>query len=270
MTVREAIPTSFSGDALRRFVAHSHSRQQRGFTLVELLIVACIIGILLALALPLLGMVQRSARTVQCMNNQRQTHVALFAFAGEHKDRLPSSGSPGWSTQVQLATGETRGTSHLVDQGYLPTTRVFVCPQSNSVRAQLVVGFRQVMGIDWAYHYAANLGYVGTDRYSGDWVMGTYYWTGKPTARLRTSESNASKTVLTCDRVMFVNYTDTYTLNGQMQVTASAPHHGAVIASYVDGRGAAVRANNLRSSWVGDEGGIPSYADWTNGVSTGE
>lgn len=264
--------TSISGfakgrpaSAARAHISHS------GFTLIELLVVTCIMGVLLALVLPLAGMIRRSARSVQCMNNQRHMHVALITFAGEHKDRLPSSGCPGWTTSVRLTTGETAGSSHLVDQGYLPSARVFVCPQSDSLRGMLRDTFRNVMGIDWAYHYAANLGYVGTDRDPNDEVMGRYWWTGTHTARVRTSAANAAKTVLTCDRVMFVSYTDTFQRAGQLQLSATAVHQGASIASYVDGHASALRVNDARTSWIGiDEGGIPSYADWMGVVEAGE
>lgn len=244
-----------------------------GFTLIELLIVACIIAVLVALVMPLIGMVRRSARSVQCMNNQRQMHQALVVFAGEHKDRLPSSGDPGWITNIRLATGEPGSVSHLVDQGYLPNGRVFVCPEADAQRSLLRTTFRNVMGIDWAYHYAANLGYVGTDRDPSDPVMGRYWWGGTHTSRLRTSAASAAKTVLLCDRVMFVSYTDTFQRGGQLQLTAAATHQGgtAAVAAYVDGRVASVRVNDPHPTWMGiPEGGLPSYADWLGSVEVGE
>lgn len=255
-------------------LASSRMSRRCGFTLIELLITVCIIAVLMALVMPLIGMVRRSARSVQCMNNERQMHLALVSFAGEHKDRLPSSGNPGWITSIRLTTGEPSGTSHLVDQGYLPNERIFVCPEADSRRALLRTAFGNAMGLDWAYYYAANLGYVGTDRNHEDPVLGRYYWGGTYTARLRTSAANAAKTILLCDRVMFVSYTDVYQRAGQLQLTAAATHQAgtAAIAAYVDGRAAAIRVNDPHPAWIADfpEGGLPSYADWMGSVEAGE
>lgn len=244
-----------------------------GFTLVELLVVVCIIGVLMVLTVPLVGMVRDASRGIQCMNNQRQMHQALVAFAGEHKDRLPSSGDPGWSLHVRLTDGQPSSTSHLIDQGYLSSTTVFTCPQADAQRRLLRDNFSRIMGIDWAYFYAANLGYVGTDRDPSDQVMGRYWWTGARTSRLRTSAATAARTVLLVDRVMFVSYTDTNVIAGQFQLSATAVHQGGKTANaaYVDGRVAALRVNDLHASWVGiDEGCVPSDADFLGSVAAGQ
>jgi len=53
----------------------------RAFTLVELLIVVAVIGVLVALLMPVLGMARESARVTQCQNQLRQIGLALTKTA---------------------------------------------------------------------------------------------------------------------------------------------------------------------------------------------
>jgi prepilin-type N-terminal cleavage/methylation domain-containing protein len=53
----------------------------RAFTLVELLIVMAVIGVLVALLMPVLGLARESARAAQCQNNLRQIGLGLLKTA---------------------------------------------------------------------------------------------------------------------------------------------------------------------------------------------
>ena len=59
-------------------------RFKKQFTLIELLVVIAIIAILAALLLPALGKARDSAKTMSCVNNQKQLGVSDQLYAGDY------------------------------------------------------------------------------------------------------------------------------------------------------------------------------------------
>ena len=59
-------------------------RKQEGFTLVELMVVVLIIGILVAIAIPVFNSAKRNAQVKSCFANQRTIDGALVSYQAEY------------------------------------------------------------------------------------------------------------------------------------------------------------------------------------------
>jgi prepilin-type N-terminal cleavage/methylation domain-containing protein/prepilin-type processing-associated H-X9-DG protein len=78
----------------------ANHRAHAGFTLVELLVVIAIIGVLVALLLPAIQAAREAARRAQCINNLKNTGLAIL----NHHDTLgvfPTGGAC-WGARIEL------------------------------------------------------------------------------------------------------------------------------------------------------------------------
>jgi len=88
----------------------SGRRKVRGFTLVELLVVIGIIAVLIGILLPTLSRARDQARTVYCMSNERQLHLAILQYGQLFKNYcLPASAGSGSSQNYNWWGIETLG-----------------------------------------------------------------------------------------------------------------------------------------------------------------
>jgi prepilin-type N-terminal cleavage/methylation domain-containing protein/prepilin-type processing-associated H-X9-DG protein len=125
-----------------------------GFTLIELLVGIAIIAILASLLLPALSRSKESARSILCLNNQKQLYLAWYLY-GDDNNKFPSNwdyggsvipGAPNWSaggmsyeTAIQARPlSDATNTMILNDPSqtllakYLRTHQVFKCPADKS------------------------------------------------------------------------------------------------------------------------------------------
>ncbi|MBI4023826.1 MAG: type II secretion system protein [Verrucomicrobia bacterium] len=246
------------------------------FTLIELLVVIAIISILAALLMPALKNARDQARTIQCMNNQRQLNIALQTFANEHDGLLPGGQETairGWGSRFDLRDNSMPAgaeDSVLVEKGYL-NRQVMTCPMAFLRKRDVDAYFFSIWGIHWAYYYSSNIALVGNVNTADDTA---FYGPTLPAPNrdaIRISEVKfPDRTVLTCDHLFFTSFSSVAAISAPPATTAgigirvSAIHRGGsgAIASYVDGHVALAPAVQIDSSTALRWGYIPGYLDY--------
>lgn len=69
-------------------------RRNKGFTIVEMMVVITIIMILLGLLMPALGRARKKAKKIDCMNRLRQIGIALNEYALDNDGDFPDDLDP--------------------------------------------------------------------------------------------------------------------------------------------------------------------------------
>jgi prepilin-type N-terminal cleavage/methylation domain-containing protein len=99
----------------------------RGFTLVELLVVAALIAVLAALAVPALGRTIKKAAMTTDMNNLRTIGQGISAFAADNDGRIPNRSIP-------LEVNTNSNFMESVDRMLTPDSRFNPASQYNYLR----------------------------------------------------------------------------------------------------------------------------------------
>ena len=120
--------------------ARNMKRQKNRFTLIELLVVIAIIAILAAMLLPALGQARDKARRAACMNNQKQSGLALVMYATDYDGYLPGNAEPGWGTYLGVPVS-AREWSLYIYPNYIGNWQVLHCPANTTLS-----GFDYIFG----------------------------------------------------------------------------------------------------------------------------
>ena len=95
-----------------------------GFTLVELLVVMGIIGLLIAIIIPVLGRVKDQSNVIICRNNQRNLLLKCLVYAHDNDSILP--------VDVRLHNSHIMLIEKLSDDVKNITPKVYYCPSEKT------------------------------------------------------------------------------------------------------------------------------------------
>lgn len=192
--------------------------RQSIFTLVELLIVIGIIAILSSLLLPALQSAKNSAKSISCVNNQKQINTAFIEYANDYS---------GWMPPYSL--GITYGKwfdKYLVGQ-YLYDTGKGAVGSVDEIKP-MVLHCPSYSHPNWYwaqyFPYAYNYYYVGGYQFSG---------TGVTYVKIE-QISSPSKTILFADSTSYVAYSN-FPDNPATYPLLDMRHSGKANAMFCDG-----------------------------------
>jgi prepilin-type N-terminal cleavage/methylation domain-containing protein/prepilin-type processing-associated H-X9-DG protein len=103
-----------------------HEAERTAFTLIELLVVIAIIAILAAILLPVLSKAKTSAKTAQCVSNQRQMLIASLAYSSDNLGYFPWTFT-GFASQAEIKNWQYYLQPYL-SASYLSCQAVLLCP----------------------------------------------------------------------------------------------------------------------------------------------
>lgn len=105
-------------------------KNKSAFTLIEILAVLGAIGVLAAILLPTVSGGLAKARRTQCLGNVRSVGASLFAYAMDHRNKMPTVGGSGsdFDSMTEMA-------KELFEDGYLENLEAWTCPTDKERKA---------------------------------------------------------------------------------------------------------------------------------------
>ena len=222
-------------------------RRQWDFTLIELLVVIAIIAILASLLLPALGKARQVARSILCVNNQKQVMYTVGFYVDDNDGLMIPYWYDDWPWSYYLLGGKSQlGTLEDTAWEKAPGVKqTFSCPS---------ITYNSSWGL-WRGKLAHSYGFYVP--FSGAYM---HYRTGNPSALAKSNITNwkekfdltASERIIIGDSMNYSEFTSSGIIRQGAAINyESNPvyslhlrHLGQANVGFYDGHVAAVRENN--------------------------
>jgi general secretion pathway protein G len=136
----------------------SNMRKNKGFTLVEILIVVVILGILAAIVIPQFSDASTQSKLSSCQSTLQSLRSQIQLYKIQHNDQPPSAGTLVEATWVGQMTGTTDASGDVAGTDYGPyIQQVPINPWNDSQ----TLGAADVSGVGWVYDAVTGNIYVG-------------------------------------------------------------------------------------------------------------
>ncbi len=142
----------------------------KGFTLVELLVVIAVIALLGAILFPVFAQAREKARQTTCLSNMKQLGTA-FAFYAQDYDEMHPVACPAPTKTTKGWWGE--GWAYAI-QPYAKTYKIFTCPTDGEDAVYYQGWPAPVASMSYAANaYCNNIegGHYGAIALGGDWMF---------------------------------------------------------------------------------------------------
>src|SRR6266436_3932652 len=120
--------------------------QNRGFSLIELLVVVAIVSILAAILLPALSRAKSRSSRISCICNLKQVGVAFRTWALDHNDNYPMQVSITNGGTMELIGSPMVFASFAVMSNELSTPKVLFCPSDRDRNRTVATDFPGMPG----------------------------------------------------------------------------------------------------------------------------
>jgi prepilin-type N-terminal cleavage/methylation domain len=127
-------------------------RVNRGFTLVELLVVITIISILAAILFPVFARVRENARRSSCVSNLKQLALGLMMYAQDNDGGLPAYSTP----RADGTANPTWAKLYLPTIDYVKSDQMYRCPSAPTYAFPSSHIYGAQYGYTWANGTATN------------------------------------------------------------------------------------------------------------------
>jgi len=242
-------------------------RRRSGYTLIELLVVVAVIGVLVAILMPVLSLVRERAQRTACLSNLKQLGTGFIAYASDEKNRgfFPHEDRDGLTAGTSMELGNYCWFDRI--DAYMGTENLTRCKQCPAWDGYANVDATGMTDDKHSYKMNSKLeegiddnpktGYVGTGWPSQPAVKKYYFY---PSFRAK----NAGNIVLIVD-----GRTDVAPLNAQTRAYIGSVDHqrhaGTTNFIFCDGSaknvdGGGMGINKEPNGWL-EEGGL-TWSPW--------